>query len=475
MKTPFPVVFLVFTLAAGHARADVPTFIVNSTADEHDLSIDGICKTASNVCTLRAAVEETNAVTGAIIEIPALTIALPLGDLPVSTSMLIRGAGMRKTVVSAASLKRIFTLAGSAYLSLSDLTLRDANISQSSGGALYAVTPASFDMDHVLVTNCSATNGGAIYTTASFTISNSVFTNCHATDSGDLQQSHGFGGAIYIQSSGSGSLLAVLDSCTLDTNTSVSGGGAIRLADGYGTVKLVNCTVSGNTAGNPGPASTGSGGGISVLGSTLTLDHVSVTNNFANASLGGGGISNAAAASAVSFSHSLIAKNQDVFNGAAVDGDCAGPVTSTACNMLGAAGTGHCTVTGFYIGGDPLFGPLQDNGGPTPTHALLSGSLAVDFTCLAQEHESTDQRGVHHLGTYADLGAYERAPCGDVDGNGTVNLADVFFLINFLFAGGSLPPGLADVNQDASVNISDVFSLINALFAGGPAPSCPGT
>ncbi|HKC24965.1 MAG TPA: choice-of-anchor Q domain-containing protein, partial [Thermoanaerobaculia bacterium] len=124
---------------------------------------------------------------------------------------------------------------------------------------------------------------------------------------------------------------------------------------------------------------------------------------------------------------------------------------------------------------EPLFGPLQDNGGPTPTHALLAGSPAVDFTCLASEAAATDQRGVQHLGAYADLGAYESAPCGDVNGDGVVNVADVFFLINFLFAGGPLPPGLANVNQDSVRDVNDVFYLINVLFAAGPAPVCPGT
>jgi predicted outer membrane repeat protein len=475
MKVHFSAALLVFTLAAARARANLPIFVVDSTADEHDLSLDGICKTASNVCTLRAAVEEANALTGAVIEIPALTIALTIGDLPVSSSMLVRGAGMRATVISAATSHRIFTLAGSASLSLGDVTLRDASISGGSGGALSAVSPARFDMDHVLVTNCSAGSGGAIYTTGEFTISSSVFTHCHATKSGILGAIGGVGGAVYIAGNASGTALGTLERCTLDTNTSLQSGGAIHLLTGYGTVKLVNCTVSGNTAGNPGPDSAGFGGGISIVGSALTLDHATITNNVANASHGGGGISNTAAASAVGFSHSLIADNYDVFNGFLLDGDCAGSVTSTACNMLGPSGTGHCTVSGSFIAGDPLFGPLQDNGGPAPTHALLAGSTAVDFTCFAAEQTSIDERGVHHLGTYPDLGAYERAPCGDVNGDGVVNVADVFFLINFLFAGGPLPPGLANVNQDSVRDVLDVFYLINRLFAGGPAPVCPGT
>jgi hypothetical protein len=59
------------------------------------------------------------------------------------------------------------------------------------------------------------------------------------------------------------------------------------------------------------------------------------------------------------------------------------------------------------IGSDPNLGPLADNGGATQTHALLSGSPAIDAgdnsTCPA-----TDQRGVARpQGSACDIGAYE--------------------------------------------------------------------
>jgi hypothetical protein len=59
---------------------------------------------------------------------------------------------------------------------------------------------------------------------------------------------------------------------------------------------------------------------------------------------------------------------------------------------------------------------------------------------------------------------------GDVNGDGSVNVSDVFYLINRLFAGGPPPVGKADVNNDGLVNVSDVFYLINYLFAGGSPP-----
>ncbi|HKC26128.1 MAG TPA: dockerin type I repeat-containing protein [Thermoanaerobaculia bacterium] len=62
---------------------------------------------------------------------------------------------------------------------------------------------------------------------------------------------------------------------------------------------------------------------------------------------------------------------------------------------------------------------------------------------------------------------------GDADGNGTIDVADVFYIINNLFAGGPAPVRNSDADGNGSTNVADVFYLINYLFAGGPAPQCP--
>jgi hypothetical protein len=59
---------------------------------------------------------------------------------------------------------------------------------------------------------------------------------------------------------------------------------------------------------------------------------------------------------------------------------------------------------------------------------------------------------------------------GDANGDGALSVADVFYLINSLFAGGPAPLGFVDVNGDHAVSVGDVFYLINYLFAGGPPP-----
>ncbi|MCK4428026.1 MAG: carboxypeptidase regulatory-like domain-containing protein, partial [candidate division Zixibacteria bacterium] len=64
---------------------------------------------------------------------------------------------------------------------------------------------------------------------------------------------------------------------------------------------------------------------------------------------------------------------------------------------------------------------------------------------------------------------------GDVTGDGSVNIVDVIFLINYLYMEGPVPDPLmtGDVNYDGSVNIIDVVYMINYLYKEGPSPCNP--
>ncbi|MCK4403954.1 MAG: hypothetical protein KAW02_02575 [candidate division Zixibacteria bacterium] len=63
---------------------------------------------------------------------------------------------------------------------------------------------------------------------------------------------------------------------------------------------------------------------------------------------------------------------------------------------------------------------------------------------------------------------------GDANGDGMIDLADVVFLISYLYKGGIPPTPLeaGDVNCDGEINLADVVYLINYLYRGGPAPPC---
>jgi hypothetical protein len=77
--------------------------------------------------------------------------------------------------------------------------------------------------------------------------------------------------------------------------------------------------------------------------------------------------------------------------------------------------------------------------------------------------------------------ACEEFICGDANGSGgdpAVDIDDVVFLINYVFAGGAAPcpPQAGDANcsgGDVPIDIDDIVYLINYIFAGGPAPCDP--
>ncbi len=64
--------------------------------------------------------------------------------------------------------------------------------------------------------------------------------------------------------------------------------------------------------------------------------------------------------------------------------------------------------------------------------------------------------------------------CGDCNGDGTVDVADVIYLMSCLFLGASPPSPscMGDVNCNGEAHIEDVIYLINYLFLGG-SPPCP--
>jgi hypothetical protein len=461
-------------VAAAPAPALTTYIVVNDLGDAHDDDLgDGKCETTvPNHCTLRAAMEILNAIQiqvgQYVVVVPAGTITLTLGELLATRNYTVAGAGRNATVISAGGASRVFNNDSgiSSTLTLTGLTLRDG-LTAGVGGAIRSVAPASLVLEDCLLVHDFAQSGGGIFANGSISLARCEITDCHATGAG------GTGGALSIAPNLDASALAVLDRSTLHGNVAAGPGGAIYMQGGYGFVDLVNSTVSGNVAG-------GAGGGIRVEEATLNLDYVTVTDNISDLAGGGGGLSSGASAAAASFTYAIVAGNfaNNGFN-LLVDSDCTGAFTANSGNLVGV-GTEGCSITGTKTIGDPQLGPLQSNGGATPTHALLLGSPAIDVgSCTGRGSSiATDQRGVARpIGGagHCDLGAYERAPCGDVNGDGAVDVLDVFFLINFLFAGGPLPPGLANVNQDSVRDVLDVFYLINALFAGGPAPVCPGT
>jgi hypothetical protein len=65
--------------------------------------------------------------------------------------------------------------------------------------------------------------------------------------------------------------------------------------------------------------------------------------------------------------------------------------------------------------------------------------------------------------------------CGDINGDGRINIGDALSVINFIFRGGPAPDPIAagDLNCSGKITIGDAIYLIAYIFRGGPAPCCP--
>ncbi|HYN89494.1 MAG TPA: choice-of-anchor Q domain-containing protein [Ardenticatenaceae bacterium] len=188
---------------------------------------------------------------------------------------------------------------------------------------------------------------------------------------------------------------------TVDGNVSHVQGGGIVVRDGE--TRLTNSTISANQA-------TGQGGGIAQITGTLTIASSTLALN--TGASGGDAIHHGAGI--------MTLRNTIVYN-TGTQPDC----TGAAAFMSGGYNLGYdiscqLTATGDRTGIDPLLGALQNNGGPTRTHALTSGSRAIDAGnpggCRDAGNRvlANDQRGFSrhvdgdlNASALCDIGAFE--------------------------------------------------------------------
>ncbi len=170
----------------------------------------------------------------------------------------------------------------------------------------------------------------------------------------------------------------------VDSST-VTGSASAGIDNESGSLTLINSTVGGNA-----------GDGIDLLSGTAALTNGTVSGNE------GYGVS---CESGVTLYNTLVAGNGGV-------SDVIGAFTSLGHNLIGVgdfgSGFGRSDLVGTSTSPiDPKLGTLANNGGLTPTMALLSGSPALDAGGDANA-PSTDQRGVARpQGTHVDIGAFE--------------------------------------------------------------------
>lgn len=226
--------------------------------------------------------------------------------------------------------------------------------------------------------------GAAVYSESGLTITDCWFESNYAIPgaggSGSPNGPLGFalGGALHAN----GNPVARVSGSTFDGNSAYgtnARAGAIWVAGG--TVSLNNCTLSGNSAG-------GAGGAIE-LAPTTALRCTNSTIS-ANSAPQGGGV-NVPTNSSAHFRNTIIAQNTATL-GAGFGHDVFGPAISAGFNLVGNTnGSSGFTNATDQVNVLAALGSLQDNGGPTPTMALLPGSPAIDRG--KSFGLTTDQRG----------------------------------------------------------------------------------
>jgi CSLREA domain-containing protein len=356
--------------------------------------------------------------------IPAGIYTLTAGEILLSTDLTIDGEP--GTIIDGGNTSNIFRRTGLlSTVTIQDLTLRNG---ASAGGSCFSQGSSyTTTLSNVTMTNCIATerggaiysggdliiidstfennsatgnpggnnSGGAIYTGGVLTITRSVFRN----NSVDLSASPGQGGAIhYIGSS------LIIEDSTFDNNQAVTGGAI------FGSNSVISgSTFNGNSASSSGGAILGSS---TVTNSTFSGNakgaiKSSGTTTITNSTF----YDNTGAASLVRQGGTFTIKNTLLFS---FSGglNCSNTITSAGYNL---DNNSTCSLggTGDISGVNPLLGALALNSGATKTHALLTGSQAIDAGtntgCPTDDQRglSRPQDGDEDSTATCDIGAYE--------------------------------------------------------------------
>ncbi len=319
------------------------------------------------------------------------------------------GMGMASTVADCTFSGNSAGDGGGGIYTRDTLTVTGSTISGNSAGSLGGgiANIGMLTVTGSTISGNSAGMGGGIYSRGTLTVTGSTFSGNSGGDGG--------GGGIY----NTGPVLTVTGSTFSGNSTSNTGGGGIYLDSASGLVTVTGSTFSGNNVGY-----TASGGGIKNMGAVLTVTNSTFSGNYGeyggaiytymgrvtltNSTLSGNGALRYGGSiynheyGTLNYANTIIANSTSA-------ADCAnGGTIGTNVNNL--VEDGSCAAA---LSGDPLLGPIVNNGGPTQTMALLAGSPAINAGDATRCDDvatvnKLDQRGVARpQGTACDIGAFE--------------------------------------------------------------------
>jgi predicted outer membrane repeat protein len=349
-------------------------------------------------------------------------VTLTSAELVITKSITISASPQMVTVQRASQTEfRIFHVMPGHSVEIDGLTISGGHITGGNGGGILndnsTLTVAHCTVWTNAIVNASSGNnfGGGIHNSGTMTLNQVIVSNNNASFcgcgngvpsgggisntgtmiiiAGTVQSNAGgafwlwSGGGIYNSNTG----IMTITGTTISGNQTGNPGHFGAIGGGianYGTLTIQDSTVSGNTA-LGGDLDGGYGGGIS--GSNITITNSTITGNSA---LRGGGVAGGGNIAYTTFSNNSAslsggalyltstlelgntilkagASGVNIFNNG-------GSLITHGYNISSDNGGGFLNGPGDQINTDPILGPLQDNGGPTFTHALLPGSPAIE-------------------------------------------------------------------------------------------------
>ncbi len=388
---------------------------------------------------------------GVFVDATPDTITLGGSQLQITESVMIIGPGASLLTISGNDQSRIFSISGTTtQVTLSGMTLTAGRAIAGNGGAISndgILTLVNSTISGNAAINQGATGyGGGIDSNGTLTVTGSNITGNTAdndgggiasdgnltvidsTISGNTAQSFGGGVAVfggYADISGSmvsgnsagdtgggifnGGAAFTVTGSTISGNTSAVGGGGL-FNYSAGALSVTNSTISGNATDGDGGGISNDDSGVSTA-STVVITNTTIVGNRSDADGNGAGSGgglwtfNGINAETRIF-NSIVAGNVVGATAAETANDIANkPVDPGSSNNLvgdpasagGLNNGSNGNLVGDGIGGlvplSTILNPvLADNGGPTLTHMLAAGSLAIDAanTTFAP---ADDQRG----------------------------------------------------------------------------------
>lgn len=319
-----------------------------------------VAKTGGDFTTVTQAVNAASS--GDIITIKAgvytennITVSNKVSELT------FNGEGADKTIIQADSVpfkavNRVFTL-NQSTVEFHDLTIQHGNVEANNayGGGIYGGVVYLYNCrvtkNRAFSLTTGQTIGGGIQCTSLYTYNSEISDNIadNGNKSGQIM-----GGGVYCSNT------CMINSTTISGNYARTDGGGIILGNGVGSNpnSVINSTIANNTA------ETGKGGGICTYGINKMINTISWGNT--------------------------AAKGKDIYQ---INGHVYPiyPNRSVFGDVSGISDKSN--IVGTYISADPKLDTLKYNCSNTRTHALMTGSSALDSGAMADSIPTEDQRG----------------------------------------------------------------------------------